>query len=380
MSGSVTQGGTLDGDLDLDCDVVVVGSGAGGMVVAAELAEAGHDVVILEEGRYYTPEEYGAMRPSESMRHLWRDGALTFVAGLDDSPMINVTMGRAVGGSSVLTGGVCFRTPGYILDDWDKRLGLTELNEAAMDPYFSAVEKSVHVEEVPISMRSKSTQMFARGAEKRGFSLKPLRRNTKDCNGCGRCNFGCPHGAKLSVDAAYLPRALAAGARLYSECFVDRVTSDGARATGVTGRLTRGAGRRKTGRLTVRARRVVVAAGSYFSPGILARSGVGKQSGQLGKNMTLHPGFRMMARFDEKLEGWKGALQSAYSDEFESDHITMVGLFIPPGVIAATMKGVGPKHLEKARGVPPRRGLRRHDSRRRRRDGAQRHGTHFRHL
>lgn len=346
-------------DLELDADVVIVGSGAGGAVVAALLAEAGRRVVVLEEGPHVSVDEIQSMRPSQHMRRAWRDGGMTVAVGVGDTPTINVTMGRAVGGSSILTGGVCFRTPEHVLSTWEERLGLPQFSPAKLDPYFDEVERAIHVEEVPVAMRSRSTQLFAEGAEKLGYAIEPLRRNTMGCNGCGRCNFGCPHGAKLSVDMTYLPRATAAGAELWSDCLVERVLVEGGRAVGVEGRILtrpRGlAGKLGLGRapkLRVRAKQVVIAAGSYHSPLLLERSGVGRASGQVGRNMTLHPAFRMFARFEERVEGWRGALQSAYSRALESDGITMVGLFVPPGVLAATMPGFGAEHVRRAADVP----------------------------
>ena len=332
--------------------MVIVGSGAGGAVVAAELAEAGQRVIVLEEGPNVPAARYSKMRPSESMRHLWRDGAMTVALGLGDTPMINVTMGRGVGGSSLLTGGVCFRVPEKIMATWSRDLGIDALTSRTMEPFYNAVEKASHVEEVPVSMRSRSTEMFALGAKRRGFELEPIRRNTKGCNGCGRCNFGCPHGAKMSVDLTYLPRAMAAGAEVYSDCLIDRIVLEGDRAVGVRGRLLTGRDGGKAGRVEVRAKRVVVAAGAVHSPMLLRRSGIGDASGQVGKNMTLHPGFRMLARFDDPMRGWQGALQSAYTDRFEDENITLMGLFVPPGVLAATMPGFGAAHAYRARAIP----------------------------
>ncbi|HMR08951.1 MAG TPA: GMC family oxidoreductase [Polyangiaceae bacterium] len=343
---------SLSEDLNVSADVVVVGSGAGGAVIAAVLAEAGQSVVILEEGPYVAPETYGKMRPSENMRTLWRDGGMTFALGLGDTPMINVMMGKCVGGSSVLTGGVCFRIPGHIMHEWSNDLGLHDLTEEKMQGCFEQVERDVHVEEVPRHMRSRSTSLFVEGAERLGHVTKPVRRNTKGCNGCGRCNFGCPEGAKLSVDVTYLPRALAAGARLFADCRVDEILRKGGHATGVTGRVLGGPRRRAKGRFTVRARRVVVAAGAYASPMLLKRNGIGVRSKQVGRNLTVHPAFRVMARFDEPVRGWQGALQSAYTDAFEAQRITMVGLFVPPGVLAATMPGIGRSHAMRAATIP----------------------------
>lgn len=351
MSGAIVSGRGMVGEQRFDCDVVIVGSGAGGAVTAAILAEAGQRVLVLEEGPHVRPEAYGKMRPSESLRHLWRDGGMSAAIGLGDTPLINVTMGRCVGGSSVLTGAVCFRTPGHVLDHWVRERGLTALTADAMDAPFRSVEQAIHVEEVPAAMRSRGTQLFAEGARRLGYELKPLRRNTRDCNGCGRCNFGCPCGAKMSVDVSYLPRAVAAGARVISDCLVDRVLTKGDRAVGVTGRLL-GAMGQPGPRVTVSARRVVVAAGAFHSPLLLKRSKVGRRHKQVGKHLTLHPSFRMTARFDEPVRGWQGALQSAWSDQHEARRITLVGVFVPPSVIAATLPGFGPEHARRARTMP----------------------------
>jgi choline dehydrogenase-like flavoprotein len=252
----------------------------------------------------------------------------------------------------VLTGGVCFRIPGPVLREWSEDLGLSSLTERAMEPCFEAVERAIHVEEVPFAMRSRSTQLFVEGAEKLGVPTKPVRRNTKDCNGCGRCNFGCPHGAKLSVDVTYLPRALRAGATICSDFEVERIEVKGGRVRGVSGFARGGPLRKRQGRVSVRARRVVLSAGAYGSPLVLMNSGIGRRSGEVGKNLTVHPAFRVMARFAESVKGWQGALQSAYTDAFEADRITMVGLFVPPGVLAATMPGIGHEHAAHAASIP----------------------------
>jgi choline dehydrogenase-like flavoprotein len=351
---TVVVGREHHGDLLLDADTAIVGSGAGGAVVAAMLAEAGERVVVLEEGPHIPLSAYQRMRPSEHLRSAWRDGGMTVALGVGRTPTINVTMGRCIGGSSMLTGAVCFRTPDRVLDAWVRERGLAELNPAAMEPHFADVERAVHVEEVPVHMRSRSTALFGEGCEKRGFSLKPLRRNTNGCKGCSRCNFGCPEGAKMSVDLSYLPRAAAAGARIFSDCRVDRVVVEGGKAAGLSGRVLNGRGRLwrgdDGGRLEVRARRIVLAAGSYHTPLLLMRSGLG--GAHVGRHMTLHPAFRMFARFDEPVNGWRGALQSAYTDHFEHQNITLVSLFIPVGVIAATMKGFGPELARRAQSIP----------------------------
>lgn len=349
--GTVLRGRELKGPQHLDADVVIIGSGASGAVVAATLAAAGQRVVVLEEGPYIRAIDHAAMRPSESMRTAWREGGMSAALGIGQTPLINVTMGRAVGGSSMLTGGVCFRTPGYVLKTWVEERGLKELSEAALRPWFEEIETRIHVEEVPVAMRSKATTLWGEGAEKMGGCLKSNRRNTKGCKGCSLCNFGCPEGAKLSVDMTFLPDALRDGATIVSDCLVHRILTKGGRAAGIEGRLLNGPNQKPGDRIQVTAKRVVMAAGAAHTPMLLQRSGVGRKSRHLGRNMTLHPSFRMIARFDERVDGWKGAMQSAHSDSWEHEGLTLMSVFVPPSVVVSGLPGFGQGFAERAAGI-----------------------------
>jgi choline dehydrogenase-like flavoprotein len=343
-SGAIIVGRDRHAPFDVTCDVVVVGSGAGGAVVASILAEAGLDVVVLEEGPYYTPAQYGSFRPTESLRRIWREAGLLTALGLGQTPVIGLSAGRCVGGSSVLTGGVCFRIPSEVHAHWEKELGLSELAEKNFESAYREVEQKIHVAAVPEQMRSRSTDKFVQGAERLGIRMMPLRRNTRGCVGNGRCNFGCPSRAKMSVDVSYLPSALAHGARIVSDAWVERVIIEHGRATGVQGKLLDRDGGGPGSRFRVRAGIVVVACGTLHTPVLLMKSGLGKRATALGRNVTLHPAVRVSAQFDEALEGWNGALQSVYSDHFAADGITLVGVYSPVNVLAATLPGLGPDH------------------------------------
>ena len=349
--GGILHGRDLS-SFDESCDVVVVGSGAGGAVVAAHLAEAGLSVIVLEEGPHYTAEEIRAFRPTEAMRKTWREGGLLAAVGVGNTPIIGVAVGRNVGGSSVHTGGVCFRVPSYVHAEWVKNHDLLDLSEKNFEAAYEDVERRVNVTEVPADMRSRSTRKFVEGAAKLGIPMHAIRRNTSDCEGNGVCNFGCPKGAKLSVDLSYLPSALAHGTRLVSDALVSRVLFDGDRAVGVEGFLTAPppyVGKPKVP-FRVRARAVVAACGTLHTPLLLENSGV--SSPHLGRHITLHPGLRVGAMFDEPVHGWDGALQSVFTEHFHDQGITLVGVYTAVNLLAASLPGVGPSHRALVRKMP----------------------------
>lgn len=339
----IVVGRDLPGGFDCSVDVCVVGSGSGGAVVAKELAEAGLTVCVLEEGGYYAPEDYRNFTFAESARRMYRGAGATMAIGVGDSPTVQIVTGRVVGGGSVLAGGVCFRTPEHVLDEWCRE-GLEDLSPGKMEPIFEHVEREVSVTETHASLRSESTKLFVSGAERLGIGMSPMRRNVEHCDGRGRCTTGCPTGSKKSVDVTYLRKARAKGTVVYSDCLVERIMTRGNRAIGVTGRVLGGRKGEPGAPFTVHARTVVVAAGALHTPLLLRASGLGRRSSALGRNLTLHPGFAVGALAPSRVEGWKGALQSVYSDHLTEEGILMLGMFADPSLIASRMPGVGAAH------------------------------------
>ena len=336
ISGLVTQE-DVAGDLSLECGAVVVGSGAGGATVAAELAEAGVDVIVLEEGGYHPTESFTA-GTGRALRTLYRDGGGGMAIG---RPSVLYAEGRCVGGSTVVNGGMSWRTPARVLRRWAEEEGLEAIGERDLDPYFAAIESRLSVGLQDPETIGRDSALFLAGAQARGWAVVPNRRNQLHCAGTSNCSSGCPTGAKRSMLVTSVPRALARGARLFADCRVDRITSSGGAVTGVTGHVVRPGGRRGPA-LAVRARVVVVAGGAIQTPALLARSGLRSASGQIGRNLSVHPNAVVTAFFDQDVTGWQGVHQAFQVREFLDEGLLLTATNLTPPMLAGILPAYGP--------------------------------------
>jgi choline dehydrogenase-like flavoprotein len=329
----------LGGDLAVECDAVVIGTGAGGAVVGRELAEAGLAVVFVEEGRYHDRTEFTG-RAFEMTQKLYRRGGSTFSVG---NVPIAIPLGQAVGGTTVINSGTCYRTPEHVLDRWTRGLGLTELGPDRMAGYFERVERVLEVEAARAELLGGNGRVIARGAGALGFKRHhPLRRNAPACDGQGVCCFGCPTDAKRSTNVSYIPLALRAGAELFPGAKVTRIIVEGGRARGVVARTEDGHV------LTVRARAVVVACGALLTPLLLERQGLGGRSGQLGKNLSIHPAGGALAEFDEEILPWKGIPQGYVIEDLHEEGILFEGAMVPLEMSMSMTQLIGPELIRLA--------------------------------
>lgn len=336
IPGATTRRRAFRGDVvELGCDVVVIGSGAGGAVVAAELAEGGLDVIVLEEGGHHRTETFGP-DAGAAVRRLYRDGGAQMALG---SPPITFAEGRCVGGSTVVNGGMTWRTPDKILERWRREDQVAGTGD--MERYFERVERFISAGHQDPWTVGRDNELLREGAERKGWAVIPNIRNQLHCAGTNNCAFGCPTGAKRSTLVSYVPRAQAFGARVLADCKVDRVLLEGKRAVGVAGRAL-GPDGRPGPRVVVRARGVVVAAGAVQTPALLLRSGVRSPSGAIGHGLTLHPNAKVTAIFDEPVEGWKGVHQAYQVREFQDEGYLMAAVNIPPSMLAMTLPHWGP--------------------------------------
>ena len=322
-------------------DVVVVGTGAGGAVVAAELAEAGARVVVVEEGDHHPSTTFTA-QPTRQIRTLYRDRGL---AGAIGNTFIGIPLGRGVGGTTTINSGTCWRAPEEVLRSWEADFGIPDLAGGGLSPEYQRVEKAIHVDPVPDSLLGPGGEIFRRGAQALGLDGENIPRNAAGCRGTGVCALGCPHGAKQSTNVSYMPRAIRAGARVYVRTRADRVLIENGRAVGVLADRGTQNGGTSGGRLRILAGRTVVAAGALLTPLLLKRSRVRRRP--IGHHLRIHPAPRVLASFDWPVRAWEGVPQSYHVHEFEPEGIFLQGMFVPPGLQAPNVPGFGHTHKER---------------------------------
>ncbi|MET0153834.1 MAG: GMC family oxidoreductase [Candidatus Binatia bacterium] len=321
-------------DATLAADAVVVGSGAGGAVAACLLAEAGLDVLILEEGSLHRTESFSTS-VLEMMRALYRDFGASMILG---TPGILFAEGRCVGGSTVINGGMCWRTPERILERWRRDERLPDIGSKEMEPVFAEVERELNPETQAPDTLGVHNRLFAEGARKLGWHPRDNLRNMRRCAGLNNCAFGCPTGAKQSSLVTYVPRGLRAGARLVADARVDRVVFSGAQAIGVCGRFL-DADSRPSHRFQVRAPMTILAAGARHTPGILKRSRL--RAHAIGRHLTVHPNAKVVGIFEEVVNPWWGTHQAHQIHDFLDQGILIGYAVPPPGILAGALPGIG---------------------------------------
>lgn len=341
----VTQGHEIDRDIALHADVCVIGTGAGGAVAAARLAEAGYDVIVLEEGGYWSGMDF-TEGEAEMVPRLYADRGMRAT----DDLAINLLQGRCVGGGTTLNWMLMLRPPESVLDEWAREHGTEGMAAADLAPVLELIEAESHARLVPVDAHAPGNRTILDGARKLGWSAGAGRINAHRCVRSGFCHIGCRYGAKRGTLTTFVPRALAAGARLYSDVRVERVEvrERGGAAPGK--RVVAEVIERSTSvaqhTLTVDAPIVVLAGGAVGTPAILQRSGLG--GGGVGRYLRLHPTSAVVGAYDREMYPAAGIPQSALSDEFlRSDGgygswIESSGFL--PGLASVAVPGFGDEH------------------------------------
>lgn len=316
-------------------DFIIVGSGCGGAVMASKLAQAGYEVMVVEEGKHHKPEQYTQYSPAESFKKLYRDYGGTMAFTFGNAPTIAIQQGKAVGGSSLINGGVCFRTPDHVMDHWIDDLHLFEFSHEEMNSCTDEVEKTIGVKKTSKSLNSPIVKLIDKAAKKNGWNGHQIDRNMKDCDGGGRCIMACPIDTKQTVLHNYLKTAINHDTIILDNFRVTSLIRDQGRVSGIIGR------RYGEIKVKLKARKgIIVAANALNTPKLISTVTSNKQ---LGKNLSLHPALRMYGVFPQKIEGWKGAFQSYSIDTFRKEGIHLITANMTPSLMLGTLPGFGHK-------------------------------------
>src|SRR5215471_8750687 len=299
----------ITADTTLEADAVVIGSGAGGGVVAGELAQAGKSVIILEKGGYNGESDFTWQEAQATPELFLKRGTLT----TKDLGMI-ILAGSTLGGGTVVNWTTSFRTPEDVLEEWDQRSGLKGcFTSSELQNSFAAIEQRISIN-TENSGHNTQNRLLLDGSAALGYHAGVLRRNAVGCEQrCGFCGFGCRYGCKQSTLKTYIQDASNHGARIIVRCSADKVLVENGRAIGVKATVTN-AETGKTYGVTIHAKVIIVAAGSIHSPAILLRSGL--ENPHIGRHLHLHPVSTIGGIYSDKVYPWQGVMQSAYSDQF----------------------------------------------------------------
>ncbi|MCO4763366.1 MAG: GMC family oxidoreductase [Myxococcales bacterium] len=352
MGGKIVQGHEVSASQQLTCDVCIVGSGAGGSVLAAGLAAKGLDVVMLEAGGYHTKADFD-LQEGRAYPMLYQDRGTRGTA--DQS--ISVLQGRSVGGSTTVNWTTCFRTPDRILQHWAKAHGVEGVTTATMAPHFAAVEKRLNITKWPLANINANNRKLYEGAKKLGWEAENTSRNVKGCANSGYCGVGCPVDGKQAMAITYIADAIKSGMRLYSDCQVTKLARTGQQISEVQAEvLDRATGRAKGPKLTVKAKVVVASGGAINTPALLLKSGL-NGGGLVGKRTFIHPVVTLLAEYKDKINGFYGAPQSISSHQFAEAEAGKVGFFletapVQPMLMAQAAVAHGPQLMNTLANLP----------------------------
>jgi choline dehydrogenase-like flavoprotein len=312
--------------------VLVVGSGAGGATTALELAKAGLDVCVLEEGSRWALGDYG-QGSIDAMRRLYRRRGMTPIMG---RVPIGYVEGACVGGSTEINSGFWHRTPREVLLRYKAQFDLQHASAEDLAPHFEVAEELLGVGpfEGPLP---KSTEVFARGVEAMGWASQLVPRAAPGCKNTNACANGCPTGAKHGMSRGVIPRAEKAGARLLSDCSVQLLVTHRDRVTGVIAELRRDDGTRELVRID--ADHVFVCAGPTETPALLRRSGIRRH---VGYTLRIHPMLKVAAIFPERIDAQDSVLPLLQVKEFWPE-VSLGGAFFTPGHLAMLLSDNWPE-------------------------------------
>ncbi|MBI2795283.1 MAG: GMC family oxidoreductase [Gemmatimonadetes bacterium] len=350
MTGRVLGYREIAADVVEQCDVCVIGTGCGGATLGVRLAEAGKDVVFLERGGAYTKEDFD-QREDNMLAKV--DGG----RGLDmsDDGSVQRLYGNNVGGASVHYWADSYRTPPDRLAHWAQEYGLTGHGEADLAPHFDALERDLSVHEAEPRYYNRMNQLLKLGAGRLGWRGAPVPQARKGCIGSGYCQQGCAYDAKQSQLVTHLPRAVAAGARVYADTEARALEMTGGKVSTLAAAvLDRGTGMPNGRSVRVQAKALVLAAGGYGSPVFLLRNGFKARLPAVGEHTYCNPCPMTHAIFDEEIVMFRNIpaawgidhfrLATMDGDRYAEGGYLLMANQLQPAELAAVLPGTGASH------------------------------------
>ncbi len=355
MAGTITDLSSVAAPAGITAEICVVGSGCAGATVAWDLAAAGREVVVLEEGADYTGPRL-TQRDGRMFDQLYMDRGGRATADLS----ISVQQGRALGGGGVVNQCDVVPIPDGVLRHWQRRWGLSDFSPEALAPFreraLSDLSASRPDEAGPLFNRN--NRLLRRGAEVLGWRGEVMLHNRVGCAGIGACGLGCPVDAKRNPRFVAVPRAIEAGARFLTRARAVAVEGAGQELKTVRARRLDADGYRELDEFAVRAKVVVLAANAVGSAQLLLRSGIGNQ--HVGRHLSLQPQLPVAAWFDEEVRFFRGIPQSYAVTEFERqddpEHgwwgFRVESIGATPGIVATLLPRLGAAGKEEMRRFP----------------------------
>jgi choline dehydrogenase-like flavoprotein len=302
----------LERDTEVEADVLIIGTGAGGGTAAEILSAAGLRVVLVEEGPLKTSNDFN-MQELSAFTDLYQDG----MGRATKDGAITIMQGRCVGGSTTVNWTSSFRTPTQTLDYWATHFGVKGCSDAELAPWFARMEERLGITPWALPANG-NNHVISAGCEALGWEAHAIPRNVRGCWNLGYCGVGCPTNAKQSMLVTTLPEALKQGAELWYLAQAQTLLIEGDSVRGVRCQAMKPDYVTPTGiTLTIRAKHTVMACGGINGPGLLLRSGAPDPYRRIGKRTFMHPVPFSLAEFPQDIAGYSGAPQSVYSDHFQ---------------------------------------------------------------
>lgn len=341
------MGGITDGAAQsigpLTCEIVIIGSGSAGATAAWDLARAGREVVVLEEGGDYTGARL-TQRDGRMYDQLYMDRGGRATADLG----VTVLQGRVLGGGGVINACDVVPPPEAVLGHWEKRFGLQEYGPTAFAPFVRRAVDDLATNRPREDQLNRNNRLLRAGAQRLGFAGEVMDHNRRGCVGFGTCLLGCPADAKRNPRFVAIPGAVAAGARFFTRVRAVRIDDAGQELKTVRARRLDAAGYHEGEEVIVRAQRVILAANAIASAQLLLRSGIGND--HVGRHLSLQPQLPVTAIFPgEPVRFFRGIPQAYAVTEFERvDETHGLGGFRiepiggTPGIVASLLPRLGP--------------------------------------